>query len=205
MARCAEFQFCVFMAFKVPVVKPKTVNCSGIHLFDFSKFVNKEEIGKGAYGAVFTADFPTHSVDKRPEKVIVKKILGEDLQDKKNFVKEGKILQALKHANVVHFKGICKNPFALVLEHLCFDFKPFGMVSSLADVFNTLDSFHCEGFDGPHVFSTICKDIMTGLQYLHGIDVCHRDLKPANILVSNQHCCDSIMLMISREPGLTAP
>ena len=31
---------------------------------------------------------------------------------------------------------------------------------------------------------------MTGLHYLHGIDLCHRDLKPANILVSNQHYCD---------------
>lgn len=186
MARCAEFQFCVIMAFKVPVVKPKTVNCSGIPLFDFSKFVNKEEIGKDAYGAVFTA---THGVKKRPEKVIVKKMLGEDLHEQKNFVKEAKILQVLKHVNVVQFKGICKNPFALVLEHLYFDFKPFGMetvVSSLADFVNTLDTFDCEGFDGPHVFSTICKDIVTGLQCLHGIAVCHRDLKPANILVSNQ-------------------
>ena len=166
MARCAEFQFCVIMAFKVPVVKPKTVDCSGLPLYDFSKVVNKEEIGKGAYGVVFTADFPTHGVDKRPEKVVVKKMLGEDLQDMKNFVKEARILQALKHANVVHFKGICKNPFALVLEHLYFDFTPFGMeavVSSFVDFVNTLDSFDCEGFDGPHVFSTICKDIVTGL------------------------------------------
>lgn len=86
--------------------------------------MNEEQIGKGAYGAVFTA---THGVDKRPEKVIVKKMLGEDLLEKKDFVKEAKILQVLKHVNVVQFKGICKNPFALVLEHHYFDFKPFGM------------------------------------------------------------------------------
>ena len=74
-------------------------------------------------------------------------MLGEDLQDKKNFFKQARILQALKHANVVHFKGICKNPFALVLEHLYFDFKPFGMetvVSSLAYFVNTLDRFDCK-------------------------------------------------------------
>ena len=53
------------------------------------------------------------------------------------------------------------------------------MVSSLADFVAILDSFDCEGFDGPHVLSTICKDIVTGLHYLHGIDVCHQDLKPA--------------------------
>ena len=85
-------------------------------------------------------------------------MLGEDLQDKKTFVKEARILEGLKHQNIVRFKGICNNPFALVLEHVYFDFKPFGLetvVSSLADFGAILDSFDCEGFDGPHVFSTI--------------------------------------------------
>ena len=51
MTRCAEFHFYVIMALKVPVVKSKNVDCSGLPLYDFSKFVSKEEIGKRA---VFT-------------------------------------------------------------------------------------------------------------------------------------------------------
>ena len=102
------------MAFKLPLVKPRTtVDCSGLPVYDFSKLFNKEEIGKGTYGAVFTADYP---FTKGPEKVVVKKMLGEDLQDKKTFVKEARILEGLKHQNIVRFKGICNNPFALVLE-----------------------------------------------------------------------------------------
>ena len=34
----------------------------------------------------------------------------------------------------------------------------------------------------------ICmRDIVKGLEFLHGIEIAHRDLKPSNILASNQH------------------
>lgn len=42
------------MAFKFPVLKPKTIDCSGLPVHDFKCLTNKEIIGKGAYGAVFT-------------------------------------------------------------------------------------------------------------------------------------------------------
>ena len=45
------------MAFKFPVLKPKTIDCSGLPAHDFKCMTNKEIIGKGAYGAVFTADW----------------------------------------------------------------------------------------------------------------------------------------------------
>ena len=47
------------MAFKFPVVKPKTIDCSGLPVHDFKYLTNKEIIGKGAYSAVFTADWQT--------------------------------------------------------------------------------------------------------------------------------------------------
>ena len=74
-----------------------------------------------------------------------------------------------------------------------FDFNPFGIetkVSLLADLLSTLETVDCEGFDGPHVLPTVCRDIVNGLQYLHQRDVAHRDLKPANVLISNRHYCD---------------
>ena len=89
----------------MPLVKPRTtVDFSGLPVYDFSKLFNKEEIGKGAYGAVFTADYPFNGIDgKGQEKVVVKKMLGKDLQDKKTFVKEARILEGLKHQNIVRF------------------------------------------------------------------------------------------------------
>ena len=102
------------------------------------------------------------------------------------------MLKNLNHPNIVKFKGICNNPFALILEYVFFDFTPFAMetrVSSLADFLGMLDSFDCEDFDSPHV-RTICEDVAKGLKFLHDEDIAHRDLKPANILVSNQHYSD---------------
>ena len=176
----------------MPFLKPKSVDCSDLPLFDFEKFSNKESIENGGYGAVFTADFHPHGVGNPAVKLVVKKMLGEDLEDKKNFVKEARILQELEHPNIVHFEEICSTPLALVLEYVYFDFQPFGInlkVSSLAEFVATLDSFNCEGCDSPHIFSGICKDIATGLQYLHNNDIAHRDLKPVNVLVINQHYC----------------
>ena len=54
------------MELKVPLVKPRaTVDCSGLPVYDFSKLFNKEEIGKGVYGAVFTADYPFNGIDDK--------------------------------------------------------------------------------------------------------------------------------------------
>ena len=100
------------------------------------------------------------------EKVVVKKALGEDLEDKKNFVKEARILRDLQHPNIVNFKGICTTPVALILEYAYFDFMPFGMnskVSSLSGFLATLNDYDCAGFDDPRIFSGICQDIVTGL------------------------------------------
>ena len=80
------------MAFKLPSLKPKPIDCSGLPLYDFQLLINKEEIGKGNYGAIFTADWPGNGAEKSAEKVVAKKMLGEDILDKKNFVKEARIV-----------------------------------------------------------------------------------------------------------------
>ena len=139
----------------------------GSALYDSRCFTNKEIIGNGAYGAVFTADVPfarkNGEANATVEKVVVKKMLSDDVLDKKTFIKEERILQRLEHPNIVDFKGICNNPFALVLEYVYLDFKPFGVeqkVSSLAQFLGVLEGFaECYGFDSPHVISTICKDM----------------------------------------------
>ena len=141
------------MAFKLPSLKPNPIDCSGLPLYDFQLLTNKEEMGKGNYGAVFTADWPGNGAERPAEKLAVKKMLGENILDEKNFVKEARIIQNLKHPNIIQFKGICSNPFALILEYVYFNFKPFGIetkVSSLADFLSTLETVDCEGFDGPH-------------------------------------------------------
>ena len=117
-------------------------------------------------------------------------MLRNGIEDKRNFVKEARILRFHKPDNIIGFKGICNAPFALVLEYIYFDFTPFGdnmKASSLGEYLSAIDVPDSEEFLCPYVCSTACRDIMTGLRYSHEKGVAHRDLKPANVLVNNQH------------------
>ena len=173
------------MSSKLPFVKPTIVDCSGLKVYGYHQFINKEEVGRGGFGAVFTAQLPSG------EQCVIKKMLGKEEEDKRNFVKEARILQGLQHENIVGLRGICNAPFALVLEYVYFDFGPFGdsatKVSSMEDFLTCINKPTSMGFLTSRMLSTACKDVMNGLKHLHAMGVAHRDLKPANVLVSNQH------------------
>ena len=135
---------------------------------------------------MFTAELPDSG-----EKVAVKKFLGNDQIDAKILLKEAKLLNKLRHQNIVGFKGICKDTYALLLEFVQFDFKPFGVdhqVRSLAELLCYFDKSNCRDIS-EKVFYRAAENIASGIQYLHTNGLAHRDLKPANVLVSNQHYC----------------
>ena len=76
-----------------------------------------------------------------------------------------------------------------MMKYVAFDFAPFGLQKTL---YNLEDFYHfvdCEfDFKMFDDVITICmRDIVKGLEFLHGIEIAHRDLKPSNISVSNQH------------------
>ena len=56
---------------------------------------------------------------------MIKKLIGGDTDDKKKFVNEAKLLNAFDCKNIVRFEGLCKNPLAIMLEYMYFDFAPF--------------------------------------------------------------------------------
>ena len=59
-------------------------------------------------------------------KVVVKKWISADEETKKSLIKDARLLQNLRRANVVEFKGICTDQLSLLLEYAYFDFSPFG-------------------------------------------------------------------------------
>ena len=178
---CKKFAFCSLCVllnqaglwlFSFLFMSP-TILCSGLPVCNFKCLTNKEIIHKGAYGTLFTADWQTlpgaGGKSAAAEKVVAKKLLDEDILDKKTFVKEGRIIQELKHPNIVKFKGICNNPFALILGYVYFDFQPFGFeskVSFLAEFLGVLECSDCDGFVTPQVISTIFKDVALGLKHV---------------------------------------
>ena len=66
---------------------------------------------------MFTAEFPTSE-----EKVAVKKFIGHEDIDERILIKDAKLLNSLQHKNIVGFKGVCIDQYALLLEFVQFDF-----------------------------------------------------------------------------------
>ena len=157
---------------------------SDLPQYSYQCLVDKDVIGEGGFAVVFTAKLPDNG-----KQIVVKKLLATDNEAKKSLFKEARLLSKLQHPNVVEFKGVCLDKYALLLEYIHFNFAPIGQhssVHSLAGFLSVCEQFDCEGMHYS-VFFHAALDVASGLKYLHRNGIAHRDLKPENVLVSNHH------------------
>jgi CTD kinase subunit alpha len=131
---------------------------------------NESVVGSGTYGKVFKA---IHVYTK--DLVALKKIRMEGERDgfPVTAVREIKLLQSLKHPNIVNLQEVMveKNDCFMVFEYLSHDLT--GLLNH--------PTFKLEPAHKKH----LAKQLFEGLDYLHRRGVLHRDIKAANILVSN--------------------
>jgi CTD kinase subunit alpha len=130
---------------------------------------NESVVGSGTYGKVFKG---VHVYTKNL--VALKKIRMEGERDgfPVTAVREIKLLQSLKHRNIVklHEVMVEKNDCFMVFEYLSHD-----LTGLLNHPTFKLDDAHKKD---------LAKQLFEGLDYLHRRGVLHRDIKAANILVS---------------------
>ena len=147
---------------------------NGLPSFDWSLVRNQQELASGSFGTV------------------VKKLEGECMESKRRFLRETEMLSSMSHANIPVFIGYSDYPHGLIMEYVGFNFSQFGaekVVSNLADFYHYVDS-ELDFNKFANVMPVCFKDIVAGIEYLHGQNIAHRDLEPNNIFVSNQHYCD---------------
>ncbi len=136
----------------------------------FRKPGNESVIGSGTYGKVFKG------LNVYTKKLVaLKKIRMEGERDgfPVTAVREIKLLQSLKHTNIVELREVMveKNDCFMVFEYLAHDLT--GLLSH--------PSFKLDPAHRKH----LAMQMFEGLDYLHKRGVLHRDIKAANILVSS--------------------
>eukprot|EP01125_Pyxidicula_operculata_P014413 TRINITY_DN4795_c0_g1_i5.p1 TRINITY_DN4795_c0_g1~~TRINITY_DN4795_c0_g1_i5.p1 ORF type:complete len:537 (-),score=76.51 TRINITY_DN4795_c0_g1_i5:14-1624(-) len=137
---------------------------SSLNWSELSPYITKK-IGEGKYGDVYKAKYHGYTVACK----IIKKEIQE--RDADQALEELKMMQILRHPNVVLLMGACINPLNQIVIVTEFCAK-----GNLKDVL-------------PEVKSLLTRlkfglDIAQGLAWLHAHHIIHRDLKLANLLVS---------------------
>ncbi|PNJ45669.1 cyclin-dependent kinase 9 [Pongo abelii] len=144
---------------------------------EVSKYEKLAKIGQGTFGEVFKA---RHR--KTGQKVALKKVLMEN--EKEGFpitaLREIKILQLLKHENVVNLIEICRtkaSPYNRCKGsiYLVFDFCEHDLAGLLS---NVLVKFTLSEI------KRVMQMLLNGLYYIHRNKILHRDMKAANVLIT---------------------
>ena len=131
---------------------------------------NESVVGSGTYGKVFKA---IHVYTKNLAALKKIRMDGEKDGFPVTAVREIKLLQSLKHENVVSLQEVMveHNDCFMVFEYLSHDLT--GLLNH--------PTFKLENSHKKH----LAQQLFEGLNYLHRRSVLHRDIKAANILVSN--------------------
>jgi mitogen-activated protein kinase kinase kinase len=135
-------------------------------------------LGKGQNGMVYRADDKQGNPKYAVKCVILKKSVGAKLVQKPTFISYQKVLQKIRHENIVRYLGwhlINDHEGRLVLE-LCEQ-------GSLEKIIHKDPSN--PGISEATERLRWLKEILQGLAYLHSHGIVHRDIKPSNIFIRN--------------------
>lgn len=143
-----------------------------------SKYEKVAKIGQGTFGEVFKAR------EKKSNKkfVAMKKVLMDN--EKEGFpitaLREIRILQLLKHENVVNLIEICRtkataNNRYRSTFYLVFDFCEHDLAGLLSNM-NVKFSLG--------EIKKVMQQLLNGLYYIHSNKILHRDMKAANVLIT---------------------
>ena len=132
------------------------------------RYAVRRRIGSGGFATVWLA------YDEQLDSPVAVKVLAdnwtEDAQVRRRFLEEGRYLRRVESPHVVSVYD------AGELD----DGRPY-LVMSYADQGTLADRLETQGLT-PTQAMEVVRQVGTGLQALHDLDILHRDVKPANVL-----------------------
>ncbi len=148
-------------------------------LGQISRFILKEEIGRGAFGAVYKAFDPRLKRDVAIK--LLQKFSSEDSLEARRFQREAQVAADLRHPNLVpvYESGIEQGQAFIVMGYF-----QGGTLKKYLQI-DSDSGTRCRLLPFATV-AHIIREIAEGLAYAHSKKVIHRDIKPANILLDKK-------------------
>jgi serine/threonine protein kinase len=127
-----------------------------------------EKLGEGSYGSVWKA------IHRQTGGIVAIKKVGID-NDLDDITKEIDFMKGCRSPYIVRYFGsyFKENELWIVMEYCG--------AGSVCDMMKICDNTLTED-----QIAVVCKDVLGGLAYLHGLLKIHRDIKAGNILLNNQ-------------------
>ena len=148
--------------------------------------LNREELGRGAYGKVYAVKYcETVCAAKEIHSILIEDV-GETERRRtiESFLRECRQCSMLRHPNITQFLGVYYPPEVSGPNRIPL---PVMVMEMMAD---SLTSFVDKHEKIPvHIKYSIVHDVSLGLCYLHNHDppIVHRDLSPNNVLLTTHH------------------
>jgi mitogen-activated protein kinase kinase kinase len=146
-----------------------------------SRWIKGRLIGSGSFGTVYLGmNAFTGELMAVKQVELMTDVNTEDQSRKKSMLdalqREMHLLKELQHENIVQYLGsnLEENFLNIFLEYV-----PGGSVASLLANYGVFEESLIRNF---------IRQILHGLNYLHGKNIIHRDIKGANVLVDNKGC-----------------
>ena len=138
------------------------------------EFTLVKSIGKGAFGEVYLT-----TKQGSPQLFATKKVSKQKADSPtihKYFINEIKILQQIKHKNIIHFEAIKHT------VHNYYIITEYCNGGGLSDCLKKYQTIYGRAFP-EEIVQHLMRQIVDGMKYLHGLRIIHRDIKLDNILV----------------------
>ncbi|CAG8443781.1 11259_t:CDS:10 [Ambispora leptoticha] len=146
------------------------------------QWVKGELIGKGTFGKVYLA-LNISNKEMIAVKQVERPTTASDMLSERqlslvqSFYAEMNLLKVLEHEHIVQYLGYEETPEAL---NIFLEYVNGGSIGTCLKIHGR--------FKEP-VVRSFTRQILLGLEYLHGTNIIHRDIKSDNILVTEDGCC----------------
>jgi len=142
------------------------------------KWIKGALIGAGSFGSVYLGMDAFHGLLMAVKQVELPTGSSTNEERKKSMLsaleREIELLKELQHPNIVQYLDSSMDAHHL---NIFLEYVPGGSVVALLRNYGAFEEALVRNW---------VKQILTGLEYLHGRDIIHRDIKGANILVDNK-------------------